>query len=92
MLPAALAARRDGWQAVVVPMDNLAEASLVDGIEVLGVGTLSQLQGWLDGAARLAERVSAGQLGQRPAATSPMSSVRRRREPRSRSPRRAPIT
>jgi magnesium chelatase family protein len=61
VLPAALAARRDGWQAVVVPMDNLAEASLVDGIEVLGVGTLSQLQAWLDGAARLAERVSAGE-------------------------------
>ena len=36
VLPAVLAAKRDGWPAVVVPVDNLAEASLVDGIEVLG--------------------------------------------------------
>jgi magnesium chelatase family protein len=60
VLPAVLSARRDGWQSVVVPMENLAEASLVDGIEVLGVATLSQLQAWLDGAGRLAPRVTSG--------------------------------
>lgn len=32
VLPAVLAAKRDGWPAVVVPADNLPEASLVDGI------------------------------------------------------------
>ena len=47
VLPAVLAAKRQGWPAVVVPIDNLAEASLVDGIEVLGVRTLRQLQAWL---------------------------------------------
>ena len=36
----------------VVPIDNLAEASLVDGIEVWGVRTLAQLQAWLSGDGR----------------------------------------
>ena len=40
VLPAVLAAKERGWPAVVVPVGNLPEASLVDGIEVLGVGTL----------------------------------------------------
>ena len=40
VLPAVLAAKRGGWPAVVVPADNLAEASLVDGIDVWGVRTL----------------------------------------------------
>ena len=48
VLPAVLAAKRQGWSAVVVPNANLAEASLVDGIEVYGVGTLGALQQWLD--------------------------------------------
>jgi len=59
VLPAVLAAAREGWPTVVVPMENLAEASLVDGIEVFGVATLSQLQDWLTGAVVLAERVEA---------------------------------
>ncbi|MBS9534192.1 YifB family Mg chelatase-like AAA ATPase [Mycobacterium sp. M1] len=58
VLPAVLAAKDDGWPAVVVPMDNLAEASLVAGVEVLGVETLRQLLSWLGGGTRLAERVS----------------------------------
>ena len=59
VLPAVLAAKRDGWPAVVVPVDNLAEASLVDGIDVWGVRTLGQLQGWLSGSAGLDDRISA---------------------------------
>ncbi len=58
VLPAVLAARREGWPTVVVPMENLAEASLVDGIEVLGAATLRELQAWLKGSGRLSERVS----------------------------------
>jgi magnesium chelatase family protein len=57
VLPAVLAAQKEGWPTVVVPMDNLAEASLVDEIEVLGVATLRQLQAWLDGSGRLAGRI-----------------------------------
>ena len=59
VLPAVLAAKRDGWPAVVVPVGNLAEASLVDGIDVWGVRTLTQLQSWLNGAAALDRRISA---------------------------------
>ncbi|MGD1109309.1 MAG: YifB family Mg chelatase-like AAA ATPase [Mycobacterium sp.] len=58
VLPAVLAAKRDGWPAVVVPVDNLAEASLVDGIDVWGVRTLGQLQSWLCGSARLDQRIT----------------------------------
>jgi magnesium chelatase family protein len=42
----------------VVPVENLPEASLVDGIEVWGVRSLTQLQGWLCGSARLDERIT----------------------------------
>jgi magnesium chelatase family protein len=58
VLPAVLAAKRDGWPAVVVPVDNLAEASLVDGIDVWGVRTLRQLRAWLGGSDRLDERIA----------------------------------
>ncbi|MDD4868541.1 MAG: YifB family Mg chelatase-like AAA ATPase, partial [Mycobacterium sp.] len=59
VLPAVLAAKRDGWPTVVVPVDNLAEACLVDGIDVWGVRTLGQLQGWLSGSAGLSQRIGA---------------------------------
>jgi magnesium chelatase family protein len=57
ILPAVLAAKRDGWPAVVVPVDNLAEASLVDGVDVWGVRSLGHLQKWLGGSAALADRI-----------------------------------
>jgi magnesium chelatase family protein len=57
VLPAVLAAKREGWPAVVVPIDNLAEASLVDGIRVRGVRTLQQLKRWLAGKGTLDDRV-----------------------------------
>ncbi len=59
VLPAVLSAKRQGWPAVVVPIANLAEASLIDGIEVLGVRTLRHLQAWLTGAGTLNARVKA---------------------------------
>ena len=58
VLPAVLAAKVAGWGAAVVPVENLPEASLVDGIEVWGVRTLKQLQGWLSGSVRLDDRMS----------------------------------
>ena len=57
VLPAVLAAKREGWPAVVVPSENLAEASLVDGVAVWGVRTLGQLHKWLTGAAQLDDRI-----------------------------------
>ena len=59
VLPAVLAAKRDGWPAVVVPVDNLAEASLVDGIDVWGARTLGQLQSWFAAKGQLDDRIAA---------------------------------
>jgi magnesium chelatase family protein len=59
VLPAVLAAKREGMPAVAVPSDNLPEASLVDGIEVYGVRTLGQLREWLEGNGTLDTRVCA---------------------------------
>lgn len=68
VLPAVLAARNSGWAAAVVPADNLAEASLVDGIEVSGVQTLGQFHCWLAGTARLQGRVVTAAPAAEPAA------------------------
>ncbi|OBF32431.1 hypothetical protein A5724_20795 [Mycobacterium sp. ACS1612] len=59
VLPAVLAAKREGWPAVVVPVANLAEASLIDGVDVWGVRTLKQLYNWLRGATVLEGRIDA---------------------------------
>lgn len=59
VLPAVLAAKREGWPSVVVPAENLAEASLVEGVEILGVRTLSHMQAWLKGKDQLEGRVAA---------------------------------
>ncbi|TPG36894.1 YifB family Mg chelatase-like AAA ATPase [Mycolicibacterium hodleri] len=66
VLPAVLAAKREGWPTVVVPIDNLAEASLVDGIQVLGARSLRQLQAWLKGKCSLDDRVVAGASDEEP--------------------------
>ena len=68
VLPAVLAAKREGWPAVVVPVDNLAEASLVDGIEVWGARTLGQLRLWFGGKTQLDGRVDAPQSAPDPSA------------------------
>lgn len=58
VLPAVLAAKRAGWQTVIVPAGNIAEASLVDGIEVLGLRTLRHLLRWLESGSGLEARVA----------------------------------
>ena len=68
VLPAVLTAKQEGWPAVVVPIENLAEAGLIDGIEVWGVRTLRQLQSWLDGKAALDCDVAAATSKPEPAA------------------------
>lgn len=59
VLPAVVTAKKQGWPAVVVPVENLREASLVDGIEVLGARTLGQMRLWLSGKVQLDGRVDA---------------------------------
>lgn len=43
ILPAVMAAKREGFPAVVVPSANLTEAQLVEGIEAVGVAHLTQV-------------------------------------------------
>ncbi|MGH3933045.1 MAG: magnesium chelatase domain-containing protein, partial [Pseudonocardiaceae bacterium] len=55
VLPAVLAARRVGIRQVVVPASSLAEAALVDGVQVYGASRLKEVVGWLrEPALRLA--------------------------------------
>lgn len=53
VLPAVLAIKRAGWRRVVVPMAALAEAGLVEGVEILGAGSLKEVVAWLRGEAVL---------------------------------------
>jgi magnesium chelatase family protein len=53
VLPAVLAAARAGHGTVVVPAGNAEEAALVDGVEVLAAGTLSELVAHLRGRTAL---------------------------------------
>ncbi|MHA6800839.1 YifB family Mg chelatase-like AAA ATPase [Bounagaea algeriensis] len=47
LLPALLAARRGGMTRAVVPVSGLAEARLVDDVEVLGARSLDEVLAWL---------------------------------------------
>lgn len=49
VLPAVLAAVRAGWERVVVPAANTAEAALVPGVQICGVARLSELVAVLRG-------------------------------------------
>jgi len=54
VLPAVLAAKRAGWSRAVVPESALAEAGLVDDVEVLGASSLRDVLAWLRGNGTLA--------------------------------------
>jgi magnesium chelatase family protein len=43
ILPSVLAAKRAGWEKIIVPSLNLAEASLVEDVELLGANTLGEV-------------------------------------------------
>ena len=49
ILPIALAARSAGFETMVVPSSNLAEASVLQGIKVVGVDSLKHLVAYLKG-------------------------------------------
>ncbi|CAM3745079.1 YifB family Mg chelatase-like AAA ATPase [Smaragdicoccus niigatensis] len=55
VLPAVLAARTEGFARVVVPVESLTEAALVDDIEVFGAETLRHVCQWLRGEGSLVE-------------------------------------
>lgn len=49
VLSMAMTAKAAGFRGVIVPLDNAAEAAVVDGLEVYGVGSLSQTAEFLAG-------------------------------------------
>ena len=55
VLPAVIAARAAGLPTVVVPAEAVAEAGLVEGIEVLGATSLRAVVAWLRGEGKLLE-------------------------------------
>ncbi|MEB3366857.1 YifB family Mg chelatase-like AAA ATPase [Saccharopolyspora mangrovi] len=57
LLPALLAARRSGVRRAVVPVEGLAEAHLVEGVEILGAEHLREVIAWLRELAELREDV-----------------------------------
>jgi magnesium chelatase family protein len=54
VLSIALEARRRHRQTLIVPLDNSAEAAVVEGVEVYGVGSLSEVVHFLRGDISLA--------------------------------------
>ena len=77
-LPIAVAAKQAGARGLIVPVQNLAEAGVVDGIEVLGAESLSQVAGFFSdsGGLRRAEVDARGLFGQRPTDAVDFSEVR----------------
>ncbi len=49
VLSVAVEARRGGFRGVIVPVDNVPEAAVVQGLEVIGVETLRQAADFLNG-------------------------------------------
>ncbi len=52
-LPVALAARAAGLEGLVLPRENLPEAGVVSGLQVLGAANLAELADFLDGRSEL---------------------------------------
>jgi magnesium chelatase family protein len=50
VLPMALRAKEQGFRGIIVPKGNAREAAVVDGLEVIGVSTLKEAYGFLQGA------------------------------------------
>ena len=63
ILPATLAAQQAGFKRVIVPLRQAGEAKLVAGIEVFGVGSITQLVAFLRGVPICRRRPAGGQAG-----------------------------
>jgi len=60
ILPITLQAQRDGFRGIIVPMANVREASLVEGVEVIGAQTLVDVLHFLDGRKHIPPAQGAG--------------------------------
>lgn len=49
VLPIAVLARQQGFRGVIVPSENVPEAAVVEGIDVIGADDLKQVAGFLNG-------------------------------------------
>jgi magnesium chelatase family protein len=47
-LPVAVAARREGFAGIILPKENVREAAVVEGIDVIGVSELAEVVGFLN--------------------------------------------
>ena len=56
VLPVVMEMRRIGMRAVIVPVENIEEASVVSGIDVIPVGTLREAAEYLSGALAIEPR------------------------------------
>lgn len=68
VLSIAMQARRDGVRRIVVPAANAAEAAVVEGIEVYGIGSLREAIALLNGEVQAAPAVAAAAETAEPAA------------------------
>lgn len=53
VLPIAIEARRKHFKGIILPMDNVREAAIVNNLEVYGAGHISQVIGFLNGDCQL---------------------------------------
>ena len=63
VLPMAIQAKEEGYRGIIVPKENAREAAVVEGLEVIGAKSLSQVVDFLNGTLAIApERVDLGML------------------------------
>lgn len=82
LLPALVAARDAGVRRAIVPAAGLAEAALVDGVEVLGAEHLSEVIAWLRELTELARQPAQAVEQPRPAPPVDLADVRGQPEAR----------
>ena len=58
VLPLVVKARAEGLKRVILPIENAPEGAVVDGIEIIGVRSLSEVVGYLNGDIEIAPTVS----------------------------------
>ena len=50
VLPMVHHAKQNGVTSCIIPKENVEEAALIDGVEVIGIGSVTELTGYLDGS------------------------------------------
>ena len=53
VLPIAIEARKNGYKGFILPKENAEEAAIVNNLDVIGIGSLEEAIGFLDGSIRL---------------------------------------